>query len=70
MMRMSVRLNRRIGQLTRLTQLTVVRWVCVVAAGVLCKRVNTGTRAPRRSTLGTLKQVQSETFSCTSIPGI
>ena len=70
MMRMSVWLNRRIGQLTRLTQLTVVGWVCVVAAGVLCKRVNTGTRGLRRSTLGTLKQVHSETFSCTSIPGI
>lgn len=64
MMRMSMWLNRRIGQLTRLTQLTVVGWwVCVVAAGVLCKRVNTGTRGLRRSTLGTLKQVHTVKLS-------
>ena len=64
MMRMSVWLNRRIGQLTSAGWHgwhSWQCWVCVVAAAchVLCKRVNTGTRALRRSTLGTLKQVHN-----------
>ena len=46
--------------MTRLTQLTVVGWVCVVATAcrVLCKRVNTARSS--RFTLGTLlKQVHN-----------
>ena len=46
--------------MTRLTQLTVVWWLCVVATAcrVLCKRVNTAPSS--RSTLGTqLKQVHN-----------
>ena len=46
--------------MTRLTQLTVVGWLCVVATAcrVLCKRVNTARSS--RSTLGTLlKQVHN-----------